>query len=499
MPVPRLPRLRIAHQLSLLLTSAVVLAVLAVGTLTLWNLRSGFGEYTRQRDEEQLTRFVQLVELRASASRGMDWLTDDHEAMRELMDEFNGRPPRARRPQPPPLGQDELRPPPPPPPRPAPGPSSGLAERLVIRDMQGQQIAGRRQPPGARVTVRAVKVDGLEVATVELTAEPGPEGLDARFLNRQTKGLIAITVATLIFTGLIGWWVAGRWSRPLRELQMATRRISKGDKTVRIALGDGGSAAVEIDDLISDVNAMAISLEALENARRTWIAQISHELRTPLSVLRGELESIEDGVRQPTREVIISLRDEVAQLNRLVDDLHTLTVADLGQMPCEFARGEANEALIRMSAKFQARATQLGLRLIVSSPGGPISAHWDFGRIEQMMSNLLENSLRYTTAPGSIEVTWKTNLDTLQLVIDDSAPSVSPQDMPKLFDPLFRVDAARTRTGQHGSGMGLSVVLAIAKAHRGSAEAFPSHLGGLRMVIHLPLSPERLERRKRAT
>lgn len=496
MLVPRLPRLRIAHQLALLLTGAVVLAVVAVGSLTLWNLRSGFGEYTRQRDDEQLMRFVQLVELRASASRGMNWLTDDHEAMRDLMDELNGRPPHARHPKPLPIGQDEFRPPPPP--RPAPGPPGGLAERLAIRDMQGRQIAGRRQPPGARVTVRAVKVDGLEVATVELTAEPGPEGLDARFLNRQYQGLIAITLATLVFTGLIGWWVAGRWSRPLRELQMATRRISKGDKTVRIALRDGGSAAMEIDDLITDVNTMAIALEALENARRTWIAQISHELRTPLSVLRGELESIEDGVRQPTREVITSLRDEVAQLNRLVDDLHTLTVADLGQMPCEFASGEANQALTRMSAKFQARATQLGLRLIVSSPGGSIRVNWDFGRIEQMLANLLENSLRYTTAPGSIEVAWKANLDTLQLVVEDSAPSVSPQDMPKLFDPLFRVDAARTRTGQHGSGMGLSVVLAIAQAHRGSATASPSHLGGLRMVIHLPLSPERLERRKRA-
>ena len=84
----RLPRLRIAHQLSLLLTGAVMLAVLAVGSLTLWNLRSGFGEYTRQRDDEQLMRFVQLVERRASAARGMGWLTDDPGATRDLMDEF---------------------------------------------------------------------------------------------------------------------------------------------------------------------------------------------------------------------------------------------------------------------------------------------------------------------------------------------------------------------------------------------------------------------------
>ncbi len=490
----RLPRLRIAHQLSLLLTGAVMLAVLAVGSLTLWNLRSGFGEYTRQRDDEQLMRFVQLVERRASAARGMGWLTEDPGATRDLMDEFSGRPPRGRRP-PPPKGQDGSRPPPP---RPAPGPPGGLADRVVVRDMQGQQIAGRPQPPGARVTVRAVKVDGLEIARVELTAEPEPAGLDARFLNRQYNGLIAITLATLVFTGLIGWWVAGRWSRPLRELQLATRKISKGDKAVRIPVGDGGSAAVEIDELITDVNAMAIALEALENARRTWIAQISHELRTPLSVLRGELESIEDGVRHPTREVIVSLREEVAQLNRLVDDLHTLTVADLGQMPCEFVSGEANQALTKMVAKFESRATQLGLNLVVSSPPGSIRANWDFGRIEQMVSNLLENSLRYTNAPGAIHVDWKLQTDALEWVIEDSAPSVSRQDLPKLFDPLFRVDAARTRTGHHGSGLGLSIVLAIAQAHRGSALASVSQQGGLRITVNLPLNPERQERRKRA-
>ena len=82
-----------------------------------------------------------------------------------------------------------------------------------------------------------------------------------------------------------------------------------------------------------------------------------------------------------------------------------------------------------------------------------IAVDWDFGRIEQLLSNLLENSLRYTDAPGRIAVRWSVRGQTLQLVVQDSAPGVAAANLGKLFDPLFRVDAARTRTGQHGSGL----------------------------------------------
>jgi two-component system sensor histidine kinase BaeS len=254
---------------------------------------------------------------------------------------------------------------------------------------------------------------------------------------------------------------------------------------------------VEIDQLVDDVNAMASALAALEEARRSWIAQISHELRTPLAVLRGELESIEDGARQPSPAVLRSLAEEVAQLTRLVDDLHTLTVADLGQMPCRFVPGDAGEALRRIALKFEARARQLGLALSVPAAAHAIPAQWDFGRIDQLLSNLLENSLRYTAAPGRIDVSWRTDGRSLQLQVEDSAPGVAAHDLPRLFEPLFRTDSARSRAVQHGSGLGLSIVRAIARAHRGSVHAAASPLGGLALRVELPLDPQRLEPRSR--
>ena len=483
-------RLRIAHQLSLLLAAAVVLAVLLVGGLSVWNLHSGFVDYLRLRDDEQFTRFVQLVERHAALDPGMDWLRNNHEAMRELTDEFNG----GRPPGPPPGPPEQGRPPHMPPPRPPPA-AGNLAERVVLRDSQGNRLAGRSQMPDARRTVRAIKVDGREVAVAELSAEPEPEGMDARFLQRQYAGLALAALVTIAAAVLFAWRVGRRWSRPLRDLQLATQRIANGEQSVQIPTTEP-AGALEIDQLTADVNAMAVALAAADESRRHWIAQIAHELRTPLSVLRGELESIEDGARQPSPEVMTSLSEEVAQLMRLVDDLHTLTVADLGQMPCHFVNGDANEALQRMVLRYETRAAQHGLTLQVEGAGQPITALLDFGRIEQLVSNLLENSLRYTTAPGRIEVSWRAWTGMLQLTVQDSEPGVAAQHLGKLFDPLFRVDSARTRGAQHGSGLGLAIVRAIVQAHRGRVEASASSLGGLAMRVELPLQPQHIERRK---
>jgi two-component system sensor histidine kinase BaeS len=335
-----------------------------------------------------------------------------------------------------------------------------------------------------------------------MSAAPGPQGIDARFLQRQSSGLLLTALVTIVLAIGVAWWVARRWSRPLRQLQLATHRIARGEQGVGVPVpGTPGalqSAAVEIDDLVTDVNAMVAALARLEDSRRSWIAQISHELRTPLAVLRGEMESIEDGARQPTPEVMTGLREEVAQLTRLVDDLHTVAVADLGQMPCQFSAGDANAALERMVRRYENRAGQMGLALQISPAGQALPAQWDFGRIEQLLSNLMENSLRYTRSPGRIQVRWQAQAGLLQLTVDDSAPGVTPADLDKLFDPLFRADAARSRTGQHGSGLGLSIVRAIAQAHRGQVQAFASALGGVRIHVELPLQPQQVERRRRS-
>ena len=261
-PLPRLPRLSIAHQLSLLIAAAVALAVLSVGALTVWNLSSGFRDYLQSRDEEQLMRLTKLVEQRAAADPSMDWLRGNREAMRALTDEFSGTQARGRPPGPPPRYNESGRPPsrpdrpgrpppddhqppgppaemaaPPPPrdqPPPQAAPQGNLGQRVMIIDMQGVRLAGREAPPGVRRTVRAVKVNGVEVARIELGAEPEPEGVDARFLQRQYTGLALAALGTIALAVLAAWLVARRWSRPLQALQLASRDIAAGKRRAQL-------------------------------------------------------------------------------------------------------------------------------------------------------------------------------------------------------------------------------------------------------------------------
>ncbi|MEY4345627.1 MAG: hypothetical protein RL032_1459 [Pseudomonadota bacterium] len=482
----RILPLRIAPQLSLFISAVVVLAVLAVGTLSVVNLRSGFKDYLQARDDEQLMRLVALLERRSQDDPQLQWLRQDPEALRNVMDEFNGRPARGQRPPPPSFLRS-------PPPQGAGG--GNLGDRLIIRDLQGEQLVGRRHPPDRPRTVRAIKVQGVEVAFAELMTEPAPDGIDARFLQRQISRLVWVVAGTSVFALLAGWWFAGRWSRPLRALQNATRDIARGKRLVTLE----PTGALEIAQLMTDVNTMAMELDRLEKARRSWIAQISHELRTPLSVLHGEMEAIEDGARQPTRAVMASLRDEVLQLTRLVDDLHTLSVADMGGLRCVMVEGDAHVCLWRVGQRFAAQAQQHGLTLTLPTQSSPaIPVRWDFGRIEQLLANLLTNSLRYTDAPGHISVEWRHDGRVLTLTVDDTAPGVSATDMQALFEPLFRADRARQRvlsdstaTLGHGSGLGLSIVRSIALAHRGTVSASASAHGGLCLCVRLPLQADR--------
>lgn len=485
--------LKIAHQLALLLAGMAVLVVTSVGGLTLWNLRSGFADYLRQRDDEQLMRLVKLVEWRAARDPELNWLRhNEREAMRELMDEFYGRPyhpPRQRDPgvdHPPPGAR--ARPPAAPPPPAVPG--GALRDRVLIRDAHGRWVAGRDQPADAPRSIRAIKVNHTEVGTIALAAEPLPDLTDLNFLRKQYTALGLATLGTVMIALVGGFWLASRWSRPLRHLQHASRSIAQGRRDVYVQ----PAGALEMAELGADINTMTAELSRLETTRRTWIAQISHELRTPLSVLRGEIESIEDGVRQPTPAILGRLRDEVNQLTRLVDDLHTLSVADMDGLRCTFAPVTVGTALADVVNRFKQHATKAGLTLTYLPPddNGQLVATWDVGRIQQLLANLLTNSMRYTQPPGRVTVTWVQKAGNVLLSVDDTAPGVSHDDLPRLFDPLFRTDASRQRSADkaHASGLGLSIVRSIVQAHHGQVSAHPSPLGGLSVQVTLPLHPD---------
>lgn len=474
-------RLRLVHTLSLLLVAAVALAVAAMGGATAWNIERGFTDYLAARDLERLERFASIAARAIAEAGGASALDERRVSMRRLLDEFAEADGGARPPKPPP---PEGRGPPKPPPPARDGVRFG--ERVAIYDLAGRPAIGRPLPRAAGYIEAPVQVGADTIATVRLIpAANAPEGVDARFLRRQYVAIAVVAAALMLVALVLAWWVARRLVHPLVAVQQAARRIARGEFAVR--LPETGSG--EVADVVRDLNRMAAALERLEGARRRWIAEFAHELRTPLTVLRGEIEALDDGVRPFDRRAVLSLREEVLRLAKLADDLHLLAVADLKSLPCEFAETDAAEIVRRTVDRFRARAQDAGLVLACAGlPERRLRVYWDAGRIEQLLANLIENSLRYTDAPGRIAIVVAAERDRVRITIEDTPPGIAAAQAERIFDPLYRADRARSRASG-GSGLGLAICKAIVEAHRGGISAGASALGGLRIAIDLPVQP----------
>ena len=333
-----------------------------------------------------------------------------------------------------------------------------------------------------------VRANGATVALARLR-KPGrvPNSVEANFIARQYAGIVALAVVLMLLAAVAGHVAAARWVKPLLAVRRATMDIAGGARHVVL----DESRADEIGDVMRDVNRMGLSLTRLEQSRRRWTAEIAHELRTPLSVLRGEIEALVDGVRPTTPLAIQSLHEEVLRLTRLVDDLHTLSVSDLGSLALRPAPVDVVELVRSAQKRVADRVQRAGHRLTVTVPepvpGAEtgLMAPWDEQRIAQVLDNLLGNSIRHTLAPGCIAMDLSYRDELAIIRIDDSAPGVPEADLARIFEPLFRADPARSG---EGSGLGLAIVRAIVEAHGGRIKAGASELGGLRVLVRLPLA-----------
>ncbi len=494
---PKAMRLSLVYQLALLLVAAVLLAVTVLGGVVAWNLRVGFSDYVRAQEADWLERFAAAA-ASAVAAQGLGAI----EGPRSLRPLFDGLSPRGPAPGRPPQPDDDLRPPrpgpagqpgpsrPPGPPGqpspPGPGGTQRLSDRISVVDAQGQPLSGRPIADSALAAQRAIVVNGQTVAYARLAqGVVGRPEVDAAFLARQYRGILFTAAALALLALVSALWVGRRWLRPVQQAQQAARRIAQGELGTRLVpQGDD-----ELADLAHDINAMAASLQQLEASRRRWIAELSHEMRTPLAVLRGEVECLVDGVRPLSHSALLSLQEEVARLTRLVEDFHQLALSDLRALPCVFAPVQPRQLLDDAVARVAARARAAGLQISVAPGAATPAAHWDTERIGQLLSNLLENSLRYTDAPGQVALNLEVSAGAkIDITVDDGAPGVPMADAQRLFDPLYRADPSRSRHSG-GSGLGLAICRAIVHSHGGSIVAGPSPLGGLRVVATLPLFP----------
>lgn len=479
-------RIRLVHTQALLLLSAVLIAVLTMGALSAWNLRNGFTDYLATRDVERLEQFALHVSEIAEREGGIASLESKGVGLPELLHEFarlHG-PPTMREPRqanPLPKIKDLFGSPPP---RPIDS-IDAFKDRVAVYGIDGEARLGWAFPPSIHQYIeRPVLVHGEVAAMVRMAKlKPVPNEVEMRFLNTQYQSIIALACVLLLIAWVVALWISGHWVRPLVEVKAATEKIAQGEFDIRLHT----TRSDEIGDTMRNINQMAAGLKKLEGARRQWIADMSHELRTPLTVLRGEIDALIEGIITMSPQALLSLREEVLQLNALVDDLHLLAMADLRALPCYFEDIDAVSLVTGLVQRFSLRASQQGLTLCLApTPEASLWVRWDAKRIEQLLGNVLDNSLRYTDAPGQVAVQIQSDAAQVIITVEDTTPGLSKEDLTRIFEPLYRADPARGREAG-GSGLGLAICQQIVKAHHGAIRAEVSPRGGVLFLIVLPL------------
>jgi two-component system sensor histidine kinase BaeS len=305
-----------------------------------------------------------------------------------------------------------------------------------------------------------------------------------RFLKQQSQTFYLIGAGILLLAAIVAFFLSKHLLAPIRQLTAGTQALTSLKFDTRIAVHTGD----ELGQLAADFNAMAKTLGKYEQMRKQWISDISHELRTPLAILRGEIEAMQDGVRDVNRQTLDSLHAEALHIGKIVDDLHELSLADTGILHLNKKPVDPIQVLKDSLNLFRTRLKQAQIKIQEDlETDRTITLTADAYRLAQLYANLLENTLRYTDSPGTLKISQVCNENVVTLVFEDSGPGVPEASVGRLFDRLYRVDDSRTRA-KGGSGLGLSICKTIVESHGGKITAANSPVGGLRIRIEFPLT-----------
>ncbi len=308
---------------------------------------------------------------------------------------------------------------------------------------------------------------------------------------------------TAFFAGLLSFFLASATAavltraltRPLSALTDGARRLGAGERGLRLRVPRSRD---ELGTLTEAFNGLVAGLEQQEAWRRNLVADIAHDLRTPLAVMRSELEALQDGVISVDDAALGRLHAEVLTLAKLVGSLRELSLAEGGGLPLKLEALPIAPFLERLCRTFQTRAAEAGVTLTLADTDPKLTATFDPDQLGRVVSNLLDNALRYA-APGPVELgaaqvgtgagQTGVNQGGVDLWVRDRGPGL-PGEPERLFERFYRGDSSRTRddAGEKGSGLGLSIARAIVQAHGGTLSAENAPGSGAVFSVTLPPS-----------
>jgi signal transduction histidine kinase len=356
------------------------------------------------------------------------------------------------------------------------------ADGTVVVDTGGTLTGGQLQTAdlakGAPITIGGQRVGTLIVTPLDAPSTPAGDFLGA--VNRSSllagivAGGLALILGSVLFVQII---------RPLRRLSAAAQGIAAGDLSQRVQV----KGRDEVGQVAITFNQMAETLQRYAAERRNMIGDIAHDLRTPLSVIQGNLEAMLDGVLPTSPEELASLHQETLLLNRLITDLRTLSLAEAGQLQLQKQSIEPGALVEQVADRMRLSAQEKNIVLETDIVDDLPELQADPERLTQVMTNLVDNALRYSPNGTRVIVGARPAGRCIELSVSDNGPGIPPEDVPHMFERFWRAEKSRNRaTG--GSGLGLAIVKQLVEAHHGQVQVESQVGKGTRFEIQIPIS-----------
>lgn len=306
------------------------------------------------------------------------------------------------------------------------------------------------------------------------------------FLSEVSRSLYLGGFLAIITAVLLSWIFAKYMSQPMKTMLHATQHIAKGDYNHRIS----DSTDDEWKELGQAFNHMAERLEQTEHLRKELISNLSHELATPLTNLIGYLQAIDDGLIQGSNKMHETTRlllDESYRMKDMLEDLRNLSIVESDKFHLDYQLLKLEEIISKAVTlvDIQAKEKQISIHLVMEKP--ELMLYADPMRLQQLLVNLIQNSLQYSKETTSVTIESKSiGTDWIEIAVQDEGIGISEYDLPHIFERFYRADHSRCRASG-GTGIGLAIVKKLAETHGGKIEA-SSQLGiGTRMILRLPI------------
>jgi len=303
---------------------------------------------------------------------------------------------------------------------------------------------------------------------------------DFQFLDSLNAVLVAIGAVALLCSLVVGGLLAKRISKPVIKMAHIATEIADGNYAIRF---DGESNINELDKLVTSVNYMASSLEKQEGLRKRLTTDVAHELRTPLTAVSSHLEAMIEGVWKPTPERLGSCFEEIGRISGLISDLERLARVENENLNLEKADVNLLSLASSVASNFERESVKKNISILVEGTESHVNADKD--RLNQVLTNLISNAVKYSAESCKIIVKVTENEQNGLLIVEDNGIGIPEKDLPFIFERFYRTDQSRSRlTG--GAGIGLAIVKSIVTAHGGTVTVESSEGSGSRFTIALP-------------